>query len=265
MPKDGKIRFRCSRCDKPVSVAEQHAGKRGRCPGCGAVIQIPAAKAAELAAGSSTRWYTAQSGGEHVRQVVVHVPSNAEVPARVGNLVPPGQNFMFMKANWAAITLLMDKPNEGPFVFIRAQGVVEQFRHCPLRVGFSHYRMSTGGLFTVLVHVRCPQVEARTGNPAVFENHHNLGKDEGLKLVESLITRDQVEVCFTAAGEHGPCTGYFGMKAPLPRACRELLKSEWNHLLEYHRGVAAGRRDFQACVAQYEQENPMQDNPILDE
>src|SRR4051794_25654185 len=42
MSSDGKIHFRCPECDKPVSIEQVHAGKRGRCPRCGKVLQIPA-------------------------------------------------------------------------------------------------------------------------------------------------------------------------------------------------------------------------------
>ncbi len=37
------IRVHCSECDKPLKVAEKFAGKRIRCPGCQAVITLPAA------------------------------------------------------------------------------------------------------------------------------------------------------------------------------------------------------------------------------
>ena len=37
-----KIRFRCPDCNKPVIVARQYAGKRGKCPGCSSIVQIPA-------------------------------------------------------------------------------------------------------------------------------------------------------------------------------------------------------------------------------
>jgi hypothetical protein len=43
MATDGKIHFRCPHCDRGVSVAIQHAGKRAKCPGCGTPLQIPAA------------------------------------------------------------------------------------------------------------------------------------------------------------------------------------------------------------------------------
>ena len=40
------IRFQCTSCGWPVRVAQVCAGRRGRCPSCGKVIQIPAAGAA---------------------------------------------------------------------------------------------------------------------------------------------------------------------------------------------------------------------------
>jgi hypothetical protein len=41
MAGDGKIHFRCPSCNKAVSVAGAHAGKRGKCPGCGKPIRVP--------------------------------------------------------------------------------------------------------------------------------------------------------------------------------------------------------------------------------
>jgi hypothetical protein len=45
MPADGKIHFRCPHCDKGLTVAEAHAGKRGKCPGCGKPVLVPAVEA----------------------------------------------------------------------------------------------------------------------------------------------------------------------------------------------------------------------------
>lgn len=41
MSADGKVHFRCPHCNKAVSVAEAHAGKRGKCPGCGQPLEVP--------------------------------------------------------------------------------------------------------------------------------------------------------------------------------------------------------------------------------
>jgi ribosomal protein L37AE/L43A len=42
MATDGKLHFPCPHCHRSVSVAVVHAGKRGKCPGCGKAIQAPA-------------------------------------------------------------------------------------------------------------------------------------------------------------------------------------------------------------------------------
>lgn len=45
MAAEDKIRFACSHCGHSVAVATAHAGKRGKCPKCGGIIEIPAAAA----------------------------------------------------------------------------------------------------------------------------------------------------------------------------------------------------------------------------
>ena len=42
------IKFACSECGKPIRVDDRYAGKRGKCPGCGAAVVVPA-KAAPIA------------------------------------------------------------------------------------------------------------------------------------------------------------------------------------------------------------------------
>lgn len=46
------IRVRCGKCDKPLKIAEELAGKRIHCPGCGSVLSVP--KAADSVDGPST-------------------------------------------------------------------------------------------------------------------------------------------------------------------------------------------------------------------
>ena len=41
MQPETKIRFCCSHCNKAVTVSQEHAGKQGKCPGCGKVVIIP--------------------------------------------------------------------------------------------------------------------------------------------------------------------------------------------------------------------------------
>jgi hypothetical protein len=43
------IKFKCPHCGKDVSTPDEHAGKKGRCPGCKELFTIPAAGAARPA------------------------------------------------------------------------------------------------------------------------------------------------------------------------------------------------------------------------
>jgi hypothetical protein len=40
------IKFKCSQCGKEISAADEHAGRKAKCPGCQAIVQIPGARAA---------------------------------------------------------------------------------------------------------------------------------------------------------------------------------------------------------------------------
>ncbi len=93
-------------------------------------------------------WYLAENHAKHVRQVVVMLPPEARVPARVENLVSAGP---IMAAPWAADVLWMGSARapEGPFVFARAASVVEELEGWPVTVAFAFYRLALGGVFQV--------------------------------------------------------------------------------------------------------------------
>jgi hypothetical protein len=46
------IEFRCSGCSKLLRTPDESAGKQARCPHCGAIVDVPAASAGDLAAGA---------------------------------------------------------------------------------------------------------------------------------------------------------------------------------------------------------------------
>lgn len=43
------IAFACASCGKTFTVADHHAGRRGKCPGCGTLVTVPAAGAVAAA------------------------------------------------------------------------------------------------------------------------------------------------------------------------------------------------------------------------
>jgi phage FluMu protein Com len=40
------IKFKCAKCGKEISAADEHAGRKAKCPGCQTILQIPGARAA---------------------------------------------------------------------------------------------------------------------------------------------------------------------------------------------------------------------------
>lgn len=208
-------------------------------------------------------WYLASNDAKHVRQVVLHLPAESRVPSRVeGCLVGK-----MATSSWAAITLFMpgDTPDRrGPFVFAKANGVVESLEGCPATVAFSFYRYRAGGLLQIFLHVKSPVVEQQAGSPYIVENGHWPEADDTRELIPELIAREYLDVCFLADGPSGPCQGYFGLRLALSQEIRVALSREWNALDEYHSSVRKAQRNQQEAMRQFESENPMSMNPILD-
>lgn len=258
-----KTTVTCASCGQSFRTADGLAGKNVKCPNCGGVIKVrPDVPAAHPPNDQAGNWYRVENRAKHVRQIVLKLPGSPQLRPQVSNLVPPGRHSGFNNATWGALTLFMGD-RENPIVFVKADREVQDFRNCAVRVAFGFYRMSSGGLFDVLVGIDCPVVERATGNPCVFENPHNLGSDSSRKIATGLLQSDYLDLCFVGAGPNGPCTGYFGLRAPLSKECRAALDKEWNQLLAYHQSVPASRRSFQAATAQFERENPLEEDPIF--
>lgn len=214
---------------------------------------------------SQLKWYFAKSERKHVRQVIAILPAEAEVPACVGSLVSGGAvGLAFLKATWAATALFLDgdtPESEGPFVFAKATNVVEALKHEPVSVAFAFYRMRSGGLFQLFVQVDSPSVRSQIGDRYVSERTFDLDSKEDMELIERLISRNQLEICFVASGAKGPCTGFFGLRTDFSQTTRDILRRELDDLVSYHRGLP--ERNPQSAIAQYNSENPMEDTPVL--
>lgn len=219
------------------------------------------------APGTQTAWYIVTSDAKHARQIVINLPADARVPSRVeGCFVGPMSRAT--EQNWAAMTLFMsgDTPDrKGPFVFAKANGVVELLKECPARLAFSFYRYRAGGLLQIFLHVRSRAVEEKARSPFIVENGHWPDADDTRKLIPELITREHLEVCFLADGPVGPCQGYFGLRVPLSQEVRTALSEEWKALNEYHSSMPGARRSHQDAMSQFESENPMEQNPVLEQ
>ena len=81
MPGDGKIHFRCPHCDKPVGVALQHGGKRGKCPGCGRGIDIPEKTAAKVSSSLPSESELADQKERLKKELMGFRATNARFPS----------------------------------------------------------------------------------------------------------------------------------------------------------------------------------------
>jgi hypothetical protein len=111
------------------------------------------------------------------------------------------------------------------------------------------------------VQVDSPSLRSRIGDRYVSERAFDLDSKEDIELVTRLISRDNLEVCFVAPGSKGPCTGYFGLSADVPQVVRNALQRELDGLISYHRELPS--RNPQQAIAEYNNENPMEDTPVL--
>lgn len=152
---------------------------------------------------------------------------------------------------------------KGPFVFSKANGVVEFIRGRPTKVAFAFYSFPAGGMLQIFVCVDSPEVEARAGYPFITENTHWPEDEDTKELIPSLLDRSDLDVCFIADTDIAPCQGQFGLRVGIPDDCRAALKGEWEALNKYHFGIPESVRDRHAALAQFERENPMEENPVL--
>jgi hypothetical protein len=214
---------------------------------------------------SNAQWYRAKNDAKHVTQIVAVVPAQAEVPPRVGNLIPGGApGIAFLKATWATTAVLLDgdtPEKAGPFLFSKATNVVEVLKGQPVTIAFAYYKFLSAGLFQIFVQVDTPSVRSRINDRYVSERLFDLDDTENINLIRRLCSREILEVCFVAPGTKGPCTGYFGLSAAVPGSVRSALLKELDSLISYHNGLQS--RNPERAVAQYNSENPMEDTPVL--
>jgi hypothetical protein len=50
------IRFACRKCGRLIRIAEKHAGKRGRCPGCRCVVEVPSVEKVSGTTGTNQQY-----------------------------------------------------------------------------------------------------------------------------------------------------------------------------------------------------------------
>jgi hypothetical protein len=197
----------------------------------------------------------------HCRQVVLEIPETAITAPLVRNLVT-SDSIMWSSPPWAIVLLKMSD-GRGPFLFVKAEGTVEQLRDYPVRVAFAFYYLQTAGVFQIFVHVPSPEVERFAHNPFIVERVFDLNDDLTEELFSLTITRAKFEIAIVAPGRYGSFTGHFGWCTDLQKECSNTLRREFNLLMDYHRQIPLTQRNLKPALEQYNRENPLEANPIL--
>src|SRR5688572_26702389 len=79
------IKFNCGQCGQKIGVPDAHAGKRGKCPNCGAVVSIPAPAMAVVATPQELPLDALAALAQHVQTQPRHdlIAAASEPPASV--------------------------------------------------------------------------------------------------------------------------------------------------------------------------------------
>ena len=213
-----------------------------------------------------TEWYYVENASKHVHQLVLKLPPGSEVPPRVKGTLVSGRMGELMKRDVAGLVLFLEgggKEEKGPFIFVKANNVVHFLKGYEARIAFAFYRFPTGGVLQIFVTVLSPKVKTKSGCPFIAENVHWPDGNDSKELIPALLNRDFIEVCFIADGLDGPLHGYFGLRAKIPEDCKAALKKEWESITSYHTGLSPSKINRAAAMAQFEKENPLEENPVL--
>jgi hypothetical protein len=207
-------------------------------------------------------WYEAQNRERRVRQVVISLPPQALVRPKATQLAA---SAAFTLAPWAATVacLVSDGQVAGePVVFAKATDVIAELRDQPVTIAFAFYYLRTGAILQIFVSADAPEIRASAGKPFLTEYICLLEKAEDRRLAEALINQQRLEVCFVAPGAQGPCTGYFGRLVNVPLECQQVLRGEWNKLVDFFSKLPV--HHLESALEQYDHENLAIGMPILE-
>lgn len=211
---------------------------------------------------SATTWYECEDIMKSVRQVVVTCDLPKPVASKFGTLFLVDKYEHLRESYWTTGFFRLDS-DPGPYLLLKANSETATLKSARIRIAFCFYRMQAGGLISVFVDFPDLKIEGNPYDPFVlFEMTRGLdGEDERDRITDA-ISKRQLHIC-VAEGAGGGIEAQYDLVLDIDHDCQDVLYREWNSLLVYHDMNL--NRDFQASVAQMQSENPLSENPILDQ
>ncbi len=227
---------------------------------------------------AQSSWYVATSQKLPLTQVVIELPTGAEKPSRFATLLLGDKYMDLVTGTWITGLFRMET-DPGPFLLVRADGHLDEVVAAPLKVGFSFYRAPSGGIVGLYIYIDSESLRVSGGRPHAFmEFGYGLDQEDTVGRIRDAFRRDTLDVIF-ADGSNSttvfldpstrrrqtvatPCCRY-DISYSIDQKCREALLRELDALLQYHRSLPAGRKNFQTSMNEMWAALPMTENPIL--
>jgi len=228
---------------------------------------------------SGSNWYFAENKSKGLRQMIFDISEDMIQETKFGSLILAAKYKNLMEKGWATGFFRLDG-DRGPYLLVRADNFVEEIRKSKMKLGISFFRMDSGGLFGIYVHVDSDNLRKERDNPNVyFEIAYGLDESGSVDLMTDFLKNDQLELTLADKNDRSSQSiydpsggGFISMTPPLSKYdisisldenCKKILNDELKELKKYHSSIPSGSRNFQSSVQQLWNIMPETDNPIL--
>jgi len=123
--------------------------------------------------------------------------------------------------------------------------------------------MNAGGILQILIFVDAPELEQKFGSPFIVEQSYSIEYPVVSQFLHGMEKLETLDVCFVS--ESGPHTvqGHYGFHISWSNECRAELMKLYSDLKSFSKSIPEENRDYERALDQYNQENPLEENPVL--
>jgi hypothetical protein len=215
---------------------------------------------------------------KRIRQVILQFPRGAAGPPKFrGLMLPPDTNPVLNFQTHCADFFSMDD-DAGPFLMIRSDGHIEQFRDSSLVVAYTFCRFDAGGLFATFVGIDLPGEDTPWGGIVESKIPLDYEIEFAVDRLDKALRRDEIHMCFAGASSNrgkyvsisdGSSIAFtpphceFDRVFPVPPQLREVLTKEFMELQAYHAAIGSAKRSPRRCMDQFNTSFPPRMHPII--
>ena len=237
----------------------------------------PSPQSASPKSESGAGWYTATDTDRRLKQVVIDLPNSKAIPSEFGILMLPAKRLSLLSSSWVSgFSRMEGKP--APYLLIRADDDIDEFKTNPTKIAFSFFKMRSGGIFAIYVYVDSQALRTKRSQRHVYIDAGNgLDVPEYVQLVQDAFTSDLLTVVLAggsgSTAEIVNASGqsqdfklprcHYDIHLSLERSCREVLRRELQELISFHASLPSGQRSYKQSMNEVWQLMPETESPVL--